>query len=61
MTLPTNLTFYMELGLEILLALTLVYCVILERRLASLFGSSALLEMTARDGHTLIAMSLVTT
>jgi ABC-type transporter Mla subunit MlaD len=35
MTLPTNPTFYMELGLEILLALTLVYCVILERRLAA--------------------------
>jgi len=35
MTLPTNLTFYMELGLEILLAFTLVYCVILERRLAA--------------------------
>ena len=35
MTLPTNLTFYMELGLEILLACTLVYCVILERRLAA--------------------------
>ncbi len=34
---------------------------LLERRLASLFGSSALLEMTARDGHTLIAMSLVST
>jgi hypothetical protein len=34
-TLPTNLTFYLEMGLEILLALTLVYCVILERRLAS--------------------------
>jgi len=34
-TLPTNLTFYLELGLEILLALTLFYCVILERRLAS--------------------------
>ena len=34
MTLP-NLTFYMELGLEILLACTLVYCVILERRLAA--------------------------
>jgi hypothetical protein len=33
-TLP-NLTFYMELGLEILLACTLVYCVILERRLAA--------------------------
>ena len=31
---PT-LTFYLELGLEILLALTLVYCVILERRLAA--------------------------
>ena len=35
MTLPTNLPFYMELGLEMLLALTLVYCVILERRLAA--------------------------
>jgi hypothetical protein len=35
MTLPANLTFYMELGLEILLAFTLVYCVILERRLAA--------------------------
>jgi Domain of unknown function (DUF6468) len=34
-TLPTNLTFYLELGLEILLAFTLVYCVILERRLAA--------------------------
>lgn len=34
-TLPTDLTFYLELGLEILLAFTLVYCVILERRLAS--------------------------
>ena len=34
-TLPTNLTFYLELGLEVLLALTLVYCVILERRLAA--------------------------
>ena len=35
MTLPTNLTFYLEMSLEILLALTLVYCVILERRLAA--------------------------
>ena len=35
MTLPTNPTFYLELGLEMLLALTLVYCVILERRLAA--------------------------
>jgi hypothetical protein len=35
MTLPTNMTFYLELGLEALLALTLIYCVILERRLAA--------------------------
>src|SRR3954469_8487218 len=35
MTLPTTLTFYLELGLEVLLALTLAYCVILERRLAA--------------------------
>jgi len=34
-TIPASLTFYMELGLEILLALTLCYCVILERRLAA--------------------------
>lgn len=30
-----NLNFFLELGLEILLALTLVYCVVLERRLAA--------------------------
>ena len=35
MTFPTHLTFYLELSLEVLLALTLVYCVILERRLAA--------------------------
>ena len=35
MTIPASLTFYLELGLEILLALTLCYCVILERRLAT--------------------------
>ena len=35
MTIPTNLTFYMELALEVLLVFTLVYCVILERRLAA--------------------------
>jgi hypothetical protein len=35
MTLPTELTFYMELALEVLLAFTLGYCVILERRLAA--------------------------
>jgi hypothetical protein len=32
---PANVTFFLELGLEVLLALTLVYCVILERRLAA--------------------------
>ena len=35
MTLPTDLTFYLELGLEVLLGFTLCYCVILERRLAA--------------------------
>ena len=35
MTIPTNLTFFLELGLDFLLALTLVYCMILERRLAA--------------------------
>jgi len=35
MTIPTDLTFYMELGLEVLLAFTLGYCVVLERRLAA--------------------------
>lgn len=35
MTLPTHLTFYLELALEVLLAFTLGYCVILERRLAA--------------------------
>jgi hypothetical protein len=35
MTLPTQMTFYLELVLEVLLAFTLGYCVILERRLAA--------------------------
>jgi len=35
MHIPTDLTFYLELGLEILLALTLGYCIVLERRLAA--------------------------
>jgi hypothetical protein len=34
-TLPTGLTFYLEFGLDVLLAFTLAYCVILERRLAA--------------------------
>ena len=35
MTFPTDMTFYLELALEVLLAFTLGYCVILERRLAA--------------------------
>jgi len=35
MTFPTQMTFYLELALEVLLAFTLAYCVILERRLAA--------------------------
>jgi hypothetical protein len=35
MNFPTDLTFYLELALEVLLAFTLAYCVILERRLAA--------------------------
>jgi hypothetical protein len=35
MHIPTDLTFYCELGLEVLLAFTLCYCVVLERRLAA--------------------------
>ncbi len=35
MTFPTNMTFYLELVLEVLLAFTLGYCVILERRLTA--------------------------
>ncbi|HKQ45697.1 MAG TPA: DUF6468 domain-containing protein [Rhizomicrobium sp.] len=35
MTIPTDLAFYLELALQALLACTLCYCVILERRLAA--------------------------
>ncbi len=35
MTIPTDPIFYVELGLQVLLAFTLCYCVILERRLAA--------------------------
>lgn len=35
MTFPTHMTFYLELALEVLLAFTLGYCMILERRLAA--------------------------
>src|SRR3954468_6779981 len=35
MNFPTHMTFYLELALEVLLAFTLGYCVVLERRLAA--------------------------
>jgi ABC-type transporter Mla subunit MlaD len=35
MHLPTNPTFYADLALSCLLALTLIYCIVLERRLAA--------------------------
>ena len=54
-TLPTNLTFYLELGLEILLALTLVYCVILERRLASVRKGQEGLKRTVGELNMAIA------
>jgi hypothetical protein len=35
MIIPANLTLYLEIALEVLLAFTLGYCVLLERRLAA--------------------------
>ncbi len=55
MTLPTNLTFYLELGLELLLALTLVYCVILERRLAAVRKGQEGLKTTIGELNMAIA------
>lgn len=55
MTLPTNLTFYLELGLEILLAFTLVYCVILERRLAAVRKGQEGLKQTVGELNMAIA------
>lgn len=55
MAIPTNLTFYLELGLEILLALTLVYCVILERRLAAVRKGQEGLKQTIGELNMAIA------
>jgi hypothetical protein len=55
MTLPTNLTFYLEVGLELLLALTLVYCVILERRLAAVRKGQEGLKRTIGELNMAIA------
>jgi hypothetical protein len=54
-TIPTNLTFFMELGLEFLLALTLVYCVILERRLAAVRKGQEGLKKTIGELNMAIA------
>jgi hypothetical protein len=54
-TLPTNPTFYLELGLEILLACTLVYCVILERRLAAVRKGQEGLKTTIGELNMAIA------
>jgi len=50
-----TLTFYLELGLEILLALTLVYCVILERRLAAVRRGQEGLKQTIGELNMAIA------
>ncbi len=55
MTISTNLTFYLELGLEILLALTLVYCVILERHLAAVRKGQEGLKLTIGELNMAIA------
>jgi ABC-type transporter Mla subunit MlaD len=54
-TLPTNPTFYLEVGLELLLALTLVYCVILERRLAAVRRGQEGLKQTIGELNMAIA------
>jgi len=54
-TIPTNLTFFLELGLEFLLALTLVYCVILERRLAAVRKGQEGLKKTIGELNMAIA------
>jgi hypothetical protein len=55
MTIPTNLTFFLEMGLEFLLALTLVYCVILERRLAAVRKGQEGLKKTIGELNMAIA------
>src|SRR5882724_1042335 len=55
MTIPANLTFYMELGLEILLAITLCYCVLLERRLAAVRKGQEGLSRTVGELNMAIA------
>jgi ABC-type transporter Mla subunit MlaD len=55
MTLPTDLTFYLELALEVLLAFTLGYCVVLERRLAAVRKGQEGLKRTIGELNMAIA------
>ena len=55
MTLPANLTLYLELGLDVLLAFTLCYCVVLERRLAAVRKGQEGLKTTIGELNMAIA------
>lgn len=55
MTVPTDMTFYLELALEVLLAFTLGYCVILERRLAAVRKGQEGLKRTIGELNMAIA------
>jgi hypothetical protein len=52
---PANLTLYCEIALTALLAVTLVYCIVLERRLASVRKGQEGLKSTIADLNNAIA------
>jgi hypothetical protein len=53
--LPANLTFYVEVALEVLLAFTLCYCIVLERRLAAVRKGQEGLSRTVGELNMAIA------
>src|ERR1700749_385916 len=55
MPFPTHMTFYLELALEVLLAFTLGYCIVLERRLAAVRKGQEGLSRTIGELHMAIA------
>ena len=55
MNIPANLTLYLELGLDVLLAFTLCYCVVLERRLAAVRKGQEGLKTTIGELNMAIA------
>ena len=55
MTIPPNLTLLLELGLDVLLAFTLCYCVVLERRLAAVRKGQEGLKTTIGELNMAIA------